>query len=149
MQWVSTTSPPLQPSVVPLQPSTEILQQKGKNKWYMKPSLRGKVATCKDHRIGEMSVIAIATSTVELPPYPTAARRRRRRCHCGGGRRAAGGGRAVRRAGGPGGGRRQLCKTRHLLRVCVPGTVALVHAPYDVAVCCERRSLAGWTYQRQ
>jgi hypothetical protein len=106
----------------------------------MQTSLRGMVATCKDHRIGEMSVIAIATSTGELPPYPTPARRRRRRCHCGGGRRAAGGGRAVRRAGGPGGGRRQLCKTRHLLRACVPGTVALVHAPYDVAVCCERRS---------
>ena len=96
MQWVSTTSPPLQPSVVPLQPSTEILQQKGKNKWYMKPSLRGKVATCKDHRIGEMSVIDIATSTGELPHYPTAARRRRSRCHCGGGRRAAG-----EQSGGP------------------------------------------------
>ncbi len=108
MQWVSTTLPPLQPNVVPLQPPTEIHQQKGKNKWYMQPSLRGKVSTCKDHRIGKMSVIDIATSTGELPPYPTAARRRRRRCHCGGGRLAAGGERAVRRAGGPGGGRRQL-----------------------------------------
>jgi hypothetical protein len=88
-------------------------------------------------------------STTLPPLQPSHLQGSSNRCHCGGGRRAAGGRWAVGRAGGPGGGRRQLCKTRHLLRACVPGTVALVHAPYDVAVCCERRSLAGWTYQRQ
>ena len=115
-----------------------------KKKWFMQPSLRGKVATCKDHRIGEMSVIDIATSTGELPHYPTAARRRRSRCHCGGGRRAAGeqsGGPADQEAGGG-----SFAKPDTFCELTCP---ALVHAPYDVAVCCERRSLAGWTYQRQ
>jgi hypothetical protein len=58
----------------------------------MQPSLRGMVATCKDHGIGEMSVIAIATSTATLsyrcaPPPPSLPLRRR----------AAGGG----QSGGP------------------------------------------------